>query len=49
MGVMCGKKAPFFYLNPLVAIDIDDMDSFKLSELIFKNKSSLVKKKNYYG
>lgn len=44
-----GKKPFFFYLNPLVAIDIDDMDSFKLSEIIFKNKSSFIKKKNYYS
>lgn len=47
-GSLVGKKPYFFYLNPIIAIDIDDKETFKLAELIFKNKKLKIKKKDYF-
>ena len=37
-GSCVGKKPFFYFLNPLVATDIDDQSSFKIAELLFKKK-----------
>ena len=47
MGVMCWKKTFFYFLNSLVATDIDDQSSFKIAELLYK-KNIWIKKKKIY-
>ena len=37
-GSCVGKKPKFFYLNPLLALDIDDQFTFDLCETIYKKK-----------
>ncbi len=37
-GSCVGKKPFFYFLNSLVATDIDDQSSFKIAELLYKNK-----------
>lgn len=34
-------------MNPIISLDIDDQNSFKLSELIFMNQKLNIKKKDY--
>jgi len=46
-GSCVGNKPFFFFLNPIISTDIDDQNSFKLSELIFLNKKLNIKKKHY--
>jgi len=48
LGSCVGKKPYFFYVNPIISLDIDDMYSFKLSETVFKNNNLGIKKKNYF-
>ena len=33
-----GKKPYFFITNPLIAIDIDDQATFRLAEILYKEK-----------
>ena len=42
-GSCVGKKPYFFHINSLLSTDIDDMNSFQLAEIIYRNKK-LVKK-----
>ena len=44
-GSCVGKKPRFFFVNPILSIDIDDNNSFKLSEIIHKNRLLGIKKK----
>ena len=46
-GSCVGKKPFFYYLNSLVATDIDDQSSFQIAELIYKNKLFGLKKKKF--
>ena len=42
----CVGKNPFFYfLNALVATDIDDYQSFKLAEILYQKQTFWAKKK----
>ena len=45
---LVGKKPSFLYLNPLIAIDIDDNIEFKIAEIIFKQNKFGLKKKDYF-
>ncbi len=47
-GSLVGSKPYFFFLNPIIAMDIDDKESFKLAELIFDRKKLGLKKKDYF-
>lgn len=46
-GSCVGKKPFFYFLNPLVATDIDDQSSFKIAELLFKKKIFGLNKKKF--
>ena len=46
-GSCVGKKPYFFKLNSLVATDIDDHYSFKIAELLYKNKLFGLKKDRF--
>ena len=46
-GSCVGKKPYFYNLNPLVATDIDDHYSFKIAELLYKNKLFGLKKNRF--
>ena len=46
-GSCVGSKPYFFFMNPIISLDIDDQNSFKLSELIFMNQKLNIKKKDY--
>ena len=48
-GSCVGKKPKFFFVNPILSIDIDDNNSFKLSEIIHKNKLLGIKKKDFFN
>ena len=43
-----GKKPYFFFVNPIISIDIDDIYSFKLTETIFKNNNLGITKKELF-
>ena len=45
-GSCVGKKPFFYFLNSLVATDIDDQSSFKIAELLYKKNIWIKKKKN---
>jgi|TARA_B110000114_G_scaffold121502_1_gene127306 N-acylneuraminate cytidylyltransferase len=45
---LVGKKPSFLYLNPIIALDIDNSDDFKLAEIIFKQNKFGLKKKDYF-
>ncbi len=46
-GSCVGEKPYFYFLNPLVATDIDDYQSFKIAELLYVNKLFGLKKKKF--
>ena len=46
-GSCVGKKPYFYKLNSLVATDIDDQYSFKIAELLYKNKLFGLKKNRF--
>ena len=46
-GSCVGRKPFFYFLNSLVATDIDDYQSFKLAEILFVNKLFGLKKNKY--
>lgn len=48
-GSCVGKKPKFFFVNPILSIDIDDNNSFKLSEIIHKNRLLGIKKKDFFS
>ncbi len=48
-GSCVGKNPKFFFVNPIISIDIDDSNSFKLSEIIYKNNLLGIKKKNFFN
>ena len=43
MGLLCWKNPFFFITNPLIAIDIDDQASFRLAEILYKERYILKK------
>ena len=45
-GSCVGKKPFFYFLNSLVATDIDDQSSFKIAELLYK-KNIWIKRKKF--
>ncbi len=47
-GSLVGKKPNFLYLNPLIALDIDDNESFRIAEIIFQKKKFGLKKRDYF-
>jgi CMP-N-acetylneuraminic acid synthetase len=47
-GSCVGNKPYFFMVNQIISLDIDDANSFYLSELIYKNKSKFIKKSQYF-
>ena len=47
-GSLVGSKPYFFYLNPLIAMDIDDKESFKIAEIIFEKNKFGFKKKDFF-
>ena len=47
-GSCVGNKPYFFMVNPIISLDIDDTNSFYLSELIYKNKNKFIKKSQYF-
>ena len=46
-GSCVGKKPFFYFLNSLVATDIDDQSSFKIAELLYKKKIFGLKRKKF--
>lgn len=48
LGSCVGKKPHFFYVNPIISLDIDDIYSFKLSEAVFKNNNLGITKKQFF-
>ena len=46
-GSCVGKKPFFYFLNSLVATDIDDQSSFKIAELLYKKKLFGLKRKKF--
>ena len=46
-GSCVGKKPFFYFLNSLVATDIDDQPSFQIAELLYKNKLFGLKKEKF--
>ena len=48
-GSCVGKKPKFFYVNPILSIDIDDINSFKLTEIVYKNKLLGLKKRDFFN
>ena len=46
-GSCVGRKPFFYFLNSLVATDIDDYQSFKLAEILFVNKLFGLKKNKF--
>ena len=47
-GSCVGKKPYFFLVNPIISLDIDDIYSFKLTEIIFKNNNLGITKKELF-
>ena len=47
MGIMCWQNPFFYFLNALVATDIDDYQSFKLAEILYQNKLFGLKKNKF--
>ena len=47
-GSCVGNKPYFFFLNPIISLDIDDIYGFKLCETIYKNNNLGLTKKEIF-